>query len=244
MKNESRSFLWVAFCCAVSLPVLADPNALRVDAEGNVGVGTAEPTAKLHVAGDGNPRIFVEDTSGVNKNRRLFEIAGSGNPKFAVTNIAKDVTWAFANPGEGFRLSRLGSGSIEFEVKNNGDAVLAGSLIQNSDVDAKRDIEALDQQIVLAKVMELPVSEWSYKDSPSSRHIGPMAQDFYKSFGLGSTDKGLSSIDTGGVALAAIQGIKKEKDSEVEQLRADLKRQEHRVMELELLVRELLRKQS
>jgi hypothetical protein len=39
----------------------------------------------------------------------------------------------------------------------------------------------------------------------SRRHIGPMAQDFYSAFGL--DDKRITTIDEGGVALAAIQGL-------------------------------------
>tara|TARA_R110001599_G_scaffold325504_1_gene537712 strand:- start:82680 stop:82985 length:306 start_codon:yes stop_codon:yes gene_type:complete len=91
--------------------------------------------------------------------------------------------------------------------------------------------------------MELPVAEWGYKDAPLSRHIGAMAQEFYHYFGLGTTDKGLSSIDTRGVALAAIQGVKMEKDTEVEELKAELQYQNDRVRQLQLAVEKLLRGQ-
>jgi hypothetical protein len=54
----------------------------------------------------------------------------------------------------------------------------------------------------------MPITSWSYKaESPSVRHIGPMAQDFYKAFGLGLDDKHITTIDEGGVALAAIKGL-------------------------------------
>jgi hypothetical protein len=36
-----------------------------------------------------------------------------------------------------------------------------------------------------------------------------MAQDFYAAFGLGSTDKGIATVDSDGVALAAIQALLK-----------------------------------
>ncbi len=58
----------------------------------------------------------------------------------------------------------------------------------------------------------------------SIRQIGPMAQDFYAAFGMGHDDKRISTIDTDGVALAAIQGlhaIVKEKDAEITDLRAE-----------------------
>ena len=34
-----------------------------------------------------------------------------------------------------------------------------------------------------------------------------MAQDFYASFGLGRDDKGISTLDTSGIALAGIQAL-------------------------------------
>ncbi len=38
-------------------------------------------------------------------------------------------------------------------------------------------------------------------------HLGPMAQDFYDSFGLGSDNKGIATVDADGVALAAFRGL-------------------------------------
>ena len=99
--------------------------------------------------------------------------------------------------------------------------------------------------------MSLPISEWSYKSSPEDRHIGPMAQDFYEQFKLGGTKTGISSIDTGGVALAAIQGVKLEKDAQIDQLYAENERlkleldaQRERLLNLELALGELIRKQQ
>jgi cell division protein FtsB len=60
-------------------------------------------------------------------------------------------------------------------------------------------------------VAALPIKTWNYKSQDASvRHIGPMAQDFYAAFGLGSGDKTISTIDLDGVALAAIQGLHQE----------------------------------
>lgn len=54
---------------------------------------------------------------------------------------------------------------------------------------------------------DLP-SRLGYKtQSPSIRHIGPMAQDFYAVFGVGNDDKYINSVDADGVALVAIQGL-------------------------------------
>ena len=48
-----------------------------------------------------------------------------------------------------------------------------------------------------------------------------MAQDFYATFGLGSDDKSISTIDPAGVSLAAIQGlyqVVQDKDRRITQL--------------------------
>jgi hypothetical protein len=66
----------------------------------------------------------------------------------------------------------------------------------------------MSSQTVLNKVLALPIKEWSYKDSIDNiRHIGPMAEDFYEAFGLGESETGIATLDTSGVALAAIQGL-------------------------------------
>jgi hypothetical protein len=50
-----------------------------------------------------------------------------------------------------------------------------------------------------------------------------MAQDFYAAFGLGHDDKHISTVDEGGVALAAIQALYQmnlEKDEQIKDLTA------------------------
>ena len=50
------------------------------------------------------------------------------------------------------------------------------------------------------------------------RHLGPTAQDFYRAFSLGQDDRHIASLDSSGVALAAIQGLYglvQEKDTQI-----------------------------
>jgi hypothetical protein len=87
----------------------------------------------------------------------------------------------------------------------------AGVWTNASDRALKHGFRSLDKQDVLEKVARMPVTSWSYKaEKPSVRHIGPMAQDFYKAFGLGLDNKHITTIDEGGVAIAAIQGLYRE----------------------------------
>ena len=53
------------------------------------------------------------------------------------------------------------------------------------------------------------------------RHLGPMAQDFHASFGLGNDDRTYHSVDAHGVALAAIQALErvvKQQEQRIERL--------------------------
>ncbi len=83
-----------------------------------------------------------------------------------------------------------------------------------SDSNMKRNIRAVDGKAILAKLKNVPIKRWSYKSQNSSiEHIGPMAQDFYTAFGLGDNNKTISTIDPSGIALAAIQELKRENDA-------------------------------
>ncbi len=94
---------------------------------------------------------------------------------------------------------------------------------QTSDRNAKENFAPVDARVVLERVVGLPISNWNFKTDRATRHIGPMAQDFHAAFMLGTDDKHIATVDEGGVALAAIQGlhsIVREKVTEI----ADLKK--------------------
>lgn len=92
-----------------------------------------------------------------------------------------------------------------------------------SDRAAKTDVVPVDPGRVLAKVLDLPLSEWRYKNRIDERHLGPMAQDFHAAFGLnGADDKSIATVDADGVALAAIQGLNAKLEAENAALRKRL----------------------
>jgi Chaperone of endosialidase len=93
--------------------------------------------------------------------------------------------------------------------------------VNASDRNSKEGFAVIDPRTVLEKISALPITEWKYKaEANGTEHIGPMAQDFHAAFGLnGPDDKHISTVDEGGVALAAIQGLN-------QKLQEDLDRQE------------------
>jgi hypothetical protein len=77
-----------------------------------------------------------------------------------------------------------------------------------SDVHAKENFAPVDSIEVLHLLSELPITTWTYIDPDrEGRHIGPMAQDFNELFEVGEDEEYINSVDSYGVALAAIQAL-------------------------------------
>jgi hypothetical protein len=232
----------------------ADPFTLVVDAEG-VGVGDfeyASPMQDLHVRAE-DPQLLVESTSSTTTGRTVAFMKNNGDVRMFWQNTASGDVWQMSLLSTVLQMAAP-SGNGKFRVRKSGglqalngsttilDLDASGNLAvttvtETSSREAKRGIEAVNGLSILDKVAALPIAEWSYKaDNPSVRHLGPMAEDFHAAFGLGKSDKGLTSVDTSGVALAAIQGLNQklmEKDARIAEL-------ELRLVELEQLVDRLV----
>jgi hypothetical protein len=109
----------------------------------------------------------------------------------------------------------------------------AQAWIAASDRAGKDNLTPVDVRDVLRKVAAMPIATWNWKSQDASiRHMGPMAQDFRAAFGLGETEKGISTIDADGVALAAIQGLNAKLDERVAE-------QQREIAELRRMLSEL-----
>jgi hypothetical protein len=108
-----------------------------------------------------------------------------------------------------------------------------GTWTDNSSRTVKENIDPVDGPAVLERVESLPVSEWGYEDEPDDiRHVGPMAEDFHEMFGLGADDEHIASLDTAGIALAAIKGLSKqldERDERINDLETELDAKDARI---------------
>ena len=117
-----------------------------------------------------------------------------------------------------------GTGTVQMALRDTAAATTAiGHLYAapfniGSDRAVKTAIDSINPRRVLSKVLAMPITSWVYITDGTTRHIGPMAQDFHKAFGLGGSDKSIATVDADGVALAAIQGlhqILKDKDAKI-----------------------------
>jgi uncharacterized small protein (DUF1192 family) len=108
---------------------------------------------------------------------------------------------------------------------------VAGIWANASDRSLKEDFKEIDGADILDRISKLPISTWRNRvEADSVRHIGPMAQDFYRAFGYGDDDKTISTVDPAGVALAAIQELNRRTDEiavlreQIKQLQAEVAR--------------------
>jgi len=210
----------------------APSSAIDVAANGDVGFGTSAPAASVHVQGsDANTVLQVEETSGTQSNRQLLKLINNGGAQFSFDNGS--VNWRAGSDQAGrFRLDVFdGAGDVEFELDGDGNLDIAGTLTENSDVHSKESIEQLNAASILAVVLDLKVSEWSYIGE-NARHIGPMAQDFAFAFGLGEKNTSIATRDIAGVALLAIQALAAENAA----LEARVDDLEQRLADLEALI--------
>jgi hypothetical protein len=153
---------------------------------------------------------------------------------------ASDFCW-FKGGVHNNGLHDAGGGTELMRLDNAGNLNISGGFGTLSDRNAKEKFEPVSPRHVLEKVAALPLSRWSYKTDPETRHVGPMAQDFYAAFDVGTDDRHIGLGDEGGVALAAIQGLNEKVESENAQLRAENIELKQRLERLEKL---MLNKQS
>ena len=129
-----------------------------------------------------------------------FRVRATGGARFftAIDGAGNPTTSAFLGPG-------------------------SGTWADLSDRDSKVEPDPVDPRAVLERLAGIPIQTWSYiSEDPSIRHMGPTAQDFRAAFGLGVSERHITTVDADGVALAAIQGLYqllRESDASVDALR-------------------------
>jgi len=214
-RGDEGSFTW-ADTQATDF-VSTGPNQFNIRAQGGVGINTPPRDVNVELTirgragdafgGNADVQLIVDNANqegiqfgafngGAGTNDATFEIAHSNGATYAP------------------RMTLSGSGAVTIRSNNTAAntgvsmAANAGSWSSLSDRSLKMAIVPVDTDAVLARVLDLPMSTWSYiAQGEAIRHMGPMAQDFAAEFGLGENDTTISTVDADGVALAAIQGL-------------------------------------
>jgi hypothetical protein len=224
----------------------APTSSIDISSDGDVGIGTASPSAGLHVFdsdSDGTTAKFkVENTNGTAAARLMAQFSNNGNVNVNYVDTSLGATWGTNVVSGDFKINKSGTGVQAFTLTGAGTLTVV-DLIETSDRTLKTDIVPVEPEAILAKVANLPVATWRFKTgTPDVLHLGPMAQDFSAAFGLGHDDRHINPLDVAGVSLAAVQALNKqvsEKDAEISKLQQQNAEMAQRLSNLEALVNSL-----
>jgi hypothetical protein len=169
------------------------------------------------------------------------------NGTFVTTNILIDPSGRLSlySPNTGY-MTVNANVEINGSIRVNG-TIDATGFNTTGDQDKKEGFVPVDPRSVLDRVVALPISQWNFKSDARTRHIGPMAQDFWGLFGLGSDEKHIATVDEEGVALGAIQGLNQRIDEQARQISnqgTQIKTLQQTIAELQEAVSELKRKSA
>jgi hypothetical protein len=173
---------------------------IQMDHQRGVPGGVGLTVDDAHIP-DPTTAMLMVRTNVANTAQTLFIVQGNGNVGIGTNSPANPL--------------QMGSGAY---------CSVGGTWTSSSDRNAKQNFAVVSARDVLDKVAAMPITEWQYKAEPDGiRHIGPMAQDFHAAFGLnGSDDKHISTVDEGGVELAAIQALNQKLEEENAEMKARL----------------------
>jgi len=157
-------------------------------------------------------------------------------------NVANNEFAARASGGFRFRTNKAGT---------TGCNLPSGSGVFNctSSRATKENFLTVSGADVLSRLKGIEISSWNYiSEGRSVRHVGPMAEDFFNAFQLGTGNTSIGVQDLTGVSLAAIKELDqrtnelRQKTAEVEQLRDEVNqlRQANSEMERRLATLEQL----
>ncbi len=187
-----------------------------------------------------------------------YQNAAAGFNSLACGNWARaDHPWSFVwgssstgsltqSPGDYTVSFRCENGARFYTAASGGASGVGlspggGAWFNLSDSTKKENFSSVNTQEILDKVTRLPLTEWNYKtQDPNTRHIGPMAQDFWNAFHLGESDTTISTLDPDGIALAAIQELAKENDLLKSELASQATRYDRDMAELRKMVQTLM----
>jgi hypothetical protein len=224
--NHADGFVWADGSSEDFISTADDQFLIR--AAGGVGIGLNNPAAALHVASAGNsPQMQITQNTSGNSTRLRMNVSGSP-------------FWEMDVSGGAAPALQFWNSTLRMAVDYNGN-VTAKTFTPSSDRNLKGNFLPVNAGDILEKVAALPLTEWNFKEE-TTKHIGPMAQDFYAAFGVGADDKHIATVDADGVALAAIQGLNQKLTSELQRKETELTELKQQLKQLTEAVKQLNQK--
>lgn len=202
------------------------------------------------IAGNGSSEGLIGALGGNGGNVQIFAGQGRGTGSNSGGNIVLEAGAGSNGGADGAVIIRTPRLTVGLQsaplagrvIDTNTGAHLtnAGVWTSVSDRDAKTDFAAVNPVEVLDRLLDLPLATFRYHvEQPGTVHLGPTAQDFAASFGLGTTDHGIGTVDADGVAFAAIQGLHHVTDQRLVELEAENAALRERLERLEAALQDL-----
>jgi hypothetical protein len=189
-------------------------NALTILNNGNIGIGTTNPTQRLAIQGSGITSASAAMNVTNASSTSMFYVRNDGNVgintnapgyKLEVYNgdiVAKGGTGASGGyylgmfkgtgslpgfPSDSFPTIKTDYSQLYFSIGGSYSAYVTSGGTWNavSARERKENFTDVDPQIILSQIDQMPMLQWNYiGEDPSIKHIGPIAQDFHALFGL------------------------------------------------------------
>jgi len=223
----------------------AQTEKMRITANGNVGIGTQNPSSKLEIAA-GNNTEFIRLNNSTTQPFHIFfgnNLAGVSNANgvvyFEINGINGDETYVMGGhvvPDYNYDISQRDLGSSNHMWNNVYAYDMYLNSINNwisnwywSDKRFKKDIEPINS--ALSNVLKLkPVKySWNTEEFPdkhfdNKRHIGLIAQEVEEVYPevVNTNDEGFKSVDYNKLTVVLIKAIQ-ELNNKIEQLEKENK---------------------
>jgi hypothetical protein len=216
----------------------APSNSVFIASTGNVGMGTASPSASLHLRRtDGTAQALVEEASATETARDLIKLQNNGTARISVTDTSPDgEEWQFAVNGaaNAFVITNQGSGATEFSlIKANAGGATAGDLTIIGDIftgggTCGGGCDALFQGEV-ESIEDHAAYMWENSHLPG---VGPTRPD--EPWNLTEKTGGiLNELEKAHIYIAQLDSGLKDRDSQIAKLSQDLDAKEARIAQLE-----------
>lgn len=216
--NYTGTFVWADNSTGAAFASTSS-NQFLVQAAGGVGINSNTPTGNSLLVQGANTNITTtfKTTKGSNLSHVHYGAKGDWYIRSADstgTVVIQD-TGGGTGGGVGIGTAIVTAGDLITTSANGAHLTKGGVWTNGSSRTFKDLLERVNVGDVLAKVLSMPVQTWFYRNNHiEGQHMGPMAEDFSKAFGLGADDKHIGTVDESGVAFAAIQGLNQKVEAE------------------------------
>ncbi len=197
--------------------------------------------------------FFVRD---VGNGKLPFRIRPGAIQNSICINSNSNIGLGLDNPSASLHIKRTVTASDNMLlIQNNslnmltldgsGNLTAAGTISHGSSRIIKKEIENVDPDDILSRLLQLDIYTWQYNRDENITHLGPMAEDFGDIFGLGKDNKHIAPGDMGGIAFAAIQSLNEKvenRDQKINALEKENADLSDRLERLESLVESIMDK--